>query len=125
MEYTQQDIDQAINKRFIKPLNENCKEGIKKLHKSKLKHMETIGLLTQAFNTINNSENNLKKYNFVDACTLLRASLEYMIMAYMIEDDEEIIGISILLSGIKIYDYIKKNNINFEDRKSTRLNSSH
>ena len=90
MEYTQQDIDQAINKRFIKPLNENCKEGIKKLHKSKLKHMETIGLLTQAFNTINNSENNLKKYNFVDACTLLRASLEYMIMAYMIEDDEEI-----------------------------------
>ena len=31
--------------------------------------------------------------------------------------DEEIIGISILLSGIKIYDYIKKNNINFDKFK--------
>lgn len=113
MEYTQQDIDQAINKRFIKPLNENCKEGIKKLHKSKLKHMETIGLLTQAFNTINNSENNLKKYNFVDACTLLRASLEYMIMAYMIEDDEEIYNEFLILSN---------NDMKF-NRKYTILNT--
>ena len=113
MKYTEQNIDNAINERFIKLLKENCKQGIKKLDKSELKHIETIGLLTQAFNTINNSENNLKKYNCIDSCTLLRASLEYMIMAYMIEDDEEIYNEFLTLSN---------NDMKF-NRKYTILNT--
>ena len=99
MEYTQQDIDKAINERVINPLNENCKEGIKKLKNSEVKHSETIGLLSQAFNTINNSEKNLNEYSYVDACTLLRASLEYIVMAYMIEEDEETYNEFLILSN--------------------------
>ena len=99
MEYTEQDIDKAINERLIKPLNKNCKEGIKKLKKSEVKHSETIGLLSQAFNTINNSEKNFKKYNFADACTLLRSTLEYIVMAYMIEADEETYNEFLILSS--------------------------
>lgn len=99
MEYTEQDIDKAINERLIKPLNKNCQESIKKLKKSEVKHSETIGLLSQAFNTISNSEKNFKKYNFADACTLLRATLEYIVMAYMIEEDEKIYNEFLILSN--------------------------
>ena len=99
MEYTEQDIDKAINERLIKPLNKNCQESIKKLKKSEVKHSETIGLLSQAFNTISNSEKNFKKYNFADACTLLRATLEYIVMAYMIEEDEKTYNEFLILSN--------------------------
>ena len=99
MEYTEQDIDKVINERLIKPLNKNCQESIKKLKKSEVKHSETIGLLSQAFNTISNSEKNFKKYNFADACTLLRATLEYIVMAYMIEEDEKTYNEFLILSN--------------------------
>ena len=113
MEFIEQDIDKAINQKFLKPLDKNCKKSIKKLNISEVQHIETIGLLSQAFDTINNSEKNFKKYNFADACTLLRASLEYIVMAYMIEDDEKTYNEFLILSN---------NDVKF-DRKYTIPNT--
>lgn len=42
---------------------------------------------------------NFKKYNFVDANSLLRAALEYMVMAIMIEFDDEVFNEFIVLSN--------------------------
>lgn len=94
-----QDIDKTINKRLLKTLDANCKKNIKKLDKINIKHTESIGLLIQAFNTIKNSEKNLKQFNFVDANSLLRASLEYIVMAYMIDLDENVYNEFLILSN--------------------------
>ncbi len=88
MELTQENIDKTIKQKFIDKLNRNCQKSLKKLEKSNVKHRESLGLLLQASNTIKNANMNLKKYNFVDANSLLRATLEYIIMAIMIELDE-------------------------------------
>ena len=72
---------------------------MKKLEKSNVKHRESLGLLLQASNTIKNANINLKKYNFVDANSLLRATLEYIIMAIMIELDDEVFNEFIVLSN--------------------------
>lgn len=94
-----QDIDNTVYKRLLKPLEANCKKNIKKLDKVNIKHTESIGLLIQAFNTIKNSEKNLKQFNFVDANSLLRASLEYIVMAYMIDIDENVYNEFLILSN--------------------------
>lgn len=94
-----QDIDNTINKRFLKPLENYCKKNIKKLDSSDIKHTESVGLLIQAFNTVKNAEKNLKQFNFVDANSLLRASLEYIVMAYMIDADENVYNEFLILSN--------------------------
>ena len=97
--FNMQDIDNAVYERLLKPLETNCKKNIKKLDKFNIKHTESIGLLIQAFNTIKNSEKNLKQFNFVDANSLLRASLEYIVMAYMIDTDENVYNEFLILSN--------------------------
>lgn len=99
MELTQENIDKTIKEKFINKLNRNCKKSLKNLEKSNIKHRETLGLLLQSSNTIKNADINLKKYNFVDANSLLRAALEYMIMAIMIEFDDEVFNEFIVLSN--------------------------
>lgn len=99
MELTQENIDKTIKEKFIKLLNENCKKSLKMMEKSNIKHRETLGLLLQANNTIKNADMNLKKYNFVDANSLLRAAFEYMVMAIMIEFDDEVFNEFIVLSN--------------------------
>ena len=94
-----QDIDNTVYERLLKPLETNCKKNIKKLDKLNIKHTESIGLLIQAFNTIKNSEKNLKQFNFVDANSLLRSSLEYIVMAYMIDTDENVYNEFLILSN--------------------------
>lgn len=94
-----QDIDKIIDERLLRPLEANCKRNVKKLDKSNIKHTESIGLLIQAFNTIKNSEKNLKQFNFVDANSLLRSSLEYIVMAYMIDVDENVYNEFLILSN--------------------------
>ena len=100
MGLTCEGIDKEIKRKFINKLNRNCKNGLIKLEENNVKHRETLGLLNQSYNTIRNAEMNLKKYNFVDANSLLRAALEYMIMAVMIEDDEKIFKEFVILSSI-------------------------
>lgn len=83
-----QDIDRTITTKFIEPLEKSCKNSVKRLKTAKVKHIESIRLINQAYKTIKNSEKNLNNYNFVDSYTLLRASLEYIVMSYMIEVEE-------------------------------------
>lgn len=99
MELTQENIDKTIKEKFINKLNRNCKKSLKNLERSNIKHRETLGLLLQSSNTIKNADMNLKKYNFVDANSLLRAALEYMIMAIMIEFDDEVFNEFVVLSN--------------------------
>lgn len=108
-----QDIDNTIYERLLKPLETNCEKNIKKLNKLNIEDRESIGLLIQAFDTIKNSEKNLKRYNFVDANFLLRASLEYIVMAYMIDSDANVYNEFLILSN---------NDIKFQ-RKYTVINT--
>jgi len=97
--FSMQDIDNTVYERLLKPLEAECRKNIKKLDKIDIKHTESIGLLIQAFNTIKNSEKNLKQFNFVDANFLLRASLEYIVIAYMIDADENVYNEFLILSN--------------------------
>lgn len=91
MQITTKTINNAINRKFIKPLNYGCIFNVKKLKiERRVKHSETIGLLTQAHETLINVDYNLRNYNLVDANTLLRASFEYIMMGMMIQFDENV-----------------------------------
>lgn len=94
-----QDIDRTITTKFIEPLEKSCKNSVKRLKTAKVKHIESIRLINQACKTIKNSEKNLNKYNFVDSYTLLRASLEYIVMSYMIEVEEKTYNEFLILSN--------------------------
>ena len=94
-----QDIDRTITIKFIEPLEKSCKNSVKRIKTAKVKHIESIRLINQAYKTIKNSEKNLNKYNFVDSYTLLRASLEYIVMSYMIEVEENTYNEFLILSN--------------------------
>lgn len=94
-----EDIDRTIKIKFIEPLEKSCKNSVKRLKTAQVKHIESIRLITQAYRTIENSEKNLNKYNFVDSYTLLRASLEYIVMSYMIEVEEKTYNEFLILSN--------------------------
>lgn len=94
-----QDIDRTITTKFIEPLEKSCKKSVKRLKTAKIKHIESIRLINQAYKTIKNSEKNLNKYNFVDSYTLLRVSLEYIVMSYMIEVEEKTYNEFLILSN--------------------------
>ena len=94
-----QDIDRTITTKFIEPLEKSCKNSVKRLKTAKVKHIEIIRLINQAYKTIKNSEKNLNKYNFVDSYTLLRASLEYIVMSYIIEVEEKTYNEFLILSN--------------------------
>lgn len=94
-----QDIDRTITTKFIEPLEKSCKNSVKRLKTAKVKHIESIRLINQAYKTIKNSEKNLNKYNIVDSYTLLRASLEYIVMSYMIEVEEKTYNEFLILSN--------------------------
>ena len=89
MKITNRMVNNAIKRKFIKPLKDGCDYNINKLNnEKKTKHNETISLLKQAHRTLINVNYNLEKYNLVDANTLLRAAFEYILMAMMIQFDE-------------------------------------
>ena len=94
-----QDIDRTITIKFIEPLEKSCKNSVKRIKTAKVKHIESIRLINQAYKTIKNSEKNLNNYNFVDSYTLLRASLEYIVMSYMIEVEEKTYNEFLILSN--------------------------
>ena len=84
-------IRNSIKRKFIRPLNDGCVYNVKKLNKErKVKHDETISLLTQANETLINVDYNLKNYKLVDANVLLRSSFEYIMMGMMLQFDESV-----------------------------------
>lgn len=91
MKFKYNKVQNAIRRKFIRPLNDGCIYNVKKLNNErKTKHDETISLLTQANETLINVDYNLKNYKLVDANTLLRASFEYIMMGVMIQFDEKV-----------------------------------
>lgn len=79
MQLSNQKINSATKRKFIRPLNDGIKYNINKLNiEKKVKYKETISLLTQAYNTLNSIEYLLKIGNLVDANSLLRSSFEYI-----------------------------------------------
>ena len=91
MQISNKTINNAINRKFIKPLKDGCIYNVSKLeNERRTKHHETISLLKQAHKTLINVDYNLKCYNLVDANTLLRSSFEYIMMAMMIQFDENV-----------------------------------
>ena len=83
-------IVNAIKRKVIKPIKDGNKENIKKIkNNKKINHQETIGLLLQAYETLNNTEKNLNNYRIVDACVLMRFAFEYIAMGMVIQFDEE------------------------------------
>lgn len=91
MQISNKTINSAISRKFIRPLKDGCIYNVLKLeNERRTKHSETISLLKQAHKTLINVDYNLKSYNLVDANILLRASFEYIMMAMMIQFDENV-----------------------------------
>lgn len=98
MQISNKTINNAINRKFIRPLKDGCIYNVSKLdNEKKTKHNETISLLKQAHKTLINVDYNLKNYNLVDANILLRSSFEYIMMAMMIQFDEQVYNEFIIL----------------------------
>lgn len=61
MEITTKKVKSSIKRKFIKPLNDGIKYNINKLDKEKkVKYNETISLIKQSYQTLNNVEMLLK-----------------------------------------------------------------
>ena len=102
MEITNKKINNAINKKFIRPLKDGCIYNVSKLNNEKrAKHNETVSLLKQSHSTLLNVESNLKNFKLVDASVLLRSSFEYIIMAMMIQFDERVYNEFITLGIVR------------------------
>lgn len=83
-------VKAAIFRNFITPLNIGIKDNLKVLNKVNVNHEETRSLLRQVNKTLNNSNKLLKLNNFIDSNSLLRSSIEYLAMAMLIEENEDI-----------------------------------
>lgn len=83
-------VKAAIYRNFINPLNIGIKDNLKSLNKINVNHEETKSLLRQVNKTLNNSNSLLKRNNFIDSNSLLRCSIEYLAMAMLIEENEDI-----------------------------------
>ena len=88
---SEKSIRDLIEQNAIKPLKRYKKIYLKKLNgdKSNL-NIETINLLHQANNTIQNVNRLLKSGEIVDSATLMRSCMEKIMMAMMIYIDSEI-----------------------------------
>lgn len=83
-------VRDAIYRNFINPLNVGIKDNLKSLNKINVNHEETKSLLRQVNKTLNNSNSLLKRNNFIDSNSLLRCAIEYLAMAMLIEENEDI-----------------------------------
>lgn len=101
-------IVNAIKRKVIKPIKEGNKENIKKIKNNQMiNHQETTGLLLQAYETLNNADNNLNSFRIVDSCVLMRSAFEYITMGMVIQFDED------------TFDEFKK--LGLEKRNKTRV----
>lgn len=99
MEITTKKVKSSIKRKFIKPLNDGIKYNINKLDKEKkVKYNETISLIKQSYQTLNNVEMLLKSDSIVDANSLLRSSFEYILVGMMLQFDDSVFNEFINLS---------------------------
>lgn len=80
-------VEQLVKNDFIKPMRKYIKKYLKQLSVTDDISIETINLLHQANNTINNVYKLLRKNDIVDSATLMRSCMEKIMMAMMIYFD--------------------------------------
>ena len=80
-------VEQLVKTNFIKPMRRYIKKYLKSLSVTEEIRIETINLLHQANNTINNVYKLLRKNDIVDSATLMRSCMEKIMMAMMIYFD--------------------------------------
>lgn len=77
-------VEQLVKTNFVKPMRRYIKKYLKNLSVTEDVSIETINLLQQANNTINNVYKLLRKKDLVDSVTLMRSCMEKIMMAMMI-----------------------------------------
>lgn len=110
MQISNQKINSATKRKFIKPLNDGIKYNIKKLNiEKRVKYKETISLLTQSYNTLNSVEYLLKAGRLIDANSLLRSSFEYILVGMMMQFEDNVFTefINLSIDDEKARDYTK------------------
>lgn len=80
-------VEQLVKNNFIKPMRRYIKKYLKSLSVTEEISIETINLLNQANNTINNVYKLLRKNDVVDSATLMRSCMEKIMMSMMIYFD--------------------------------------
>lgn len=80
-------VEQLVKNNFVKPMRRYIKKYLEQLSDTDNISIETINLLHQANNTINNVYKLLKKNDIVDSATLMRSCMEKIMMAMMIYFD--------------------------------------
>lgn len=80
-------VEQIVKTNFVKPMRRYIKKYLKNLSVTEDVSIETINLLHQANNTINNVYKLLRKNDIVDSATLMRSCMEKIMMAMMIYFD--------------------------------------
>lgn len=81
-------VEQLVKTNFVKPMRRYIKKYLKNLSVTEDVSIETINLLQQANNTINNVYKLLRKKDLVDSATLMRSCMEKIMMAMMIFFDQ-------------------------------------
>ena len=89
-EESKKDMLKQVNKNFIKVMRKSIKNNLLKLNKNANLKKETTNLLIQSNSTLKNVHYLVKQKSIVDANTLLRSSFENLIMAMMINRDENV-----------------------------------
>lgn len=90
MDFNINELENIVEKKSIKPLKRYIKKYLKILENNDKKvSIETMNLLKQANYTIQNISKLLKCNELVDSATLMRASIEKIMMAMMIYFDPE------------------------------------
>lgn len=77
-------VEQLVKTNFVKPMRRYIKKYLKNLSVTEDVSIETINLLQQANNTINNVYKLLRKKDLVDSAILMRSCMEKIMMAMMI-----------------------------------------
>ncbi len=113
MKINNNEINRAIRKKFIRPLNDGIKYNVNKLNiEKRVKYKETISLLMQAYATLSSIEYLLNSGRLVDANTLLRSSFEYILVGMMLQFEDnvynEFINLSIDDENARDYTKIQK-----------------
>lgn len=80
-------VEQLVKNNFVKPMRRYIKKYLEQLSVTDNISIETINLLHQANNTINNVYKLLKKNDIVDSAALMRSCMEKIMMAMMIYFD--------------------------------------
>lgn len=80
-------LQNLVNKEAISPLNRYAKKYLKNLESNSKICVETTNLLVQANNTLQNVSKLLRNGEIVDSATLMRSSMEKIMMAMMIYFD--------------------------------------